>query len=45
MACVTGAGSHVHVLPTGQPALAGPQGGHPEGALPKDRGHEAGHAD
>ncbi|XP_044110583.1 casein kinase I isoform X1 [Neovison vison] len=39
-----GAGPHVYVLPARQPALAGAQGRHAQGALPEDRGHQAGHA-
>jgi hypothetical protein len=39
-----GPGTHVHVLPAWQPALARPQGGHPQGALPEDRRHQARHA-
>ena len=40
-----GNGSHADVLPARQPAVAGPEGGHAEGALPEDRRHEARHAD
>lgn len=39
-----GAGAHVHVLPARLTAVAGPQGGHPQGALPEDRRHQARHA-
>ncbi|XP_043233474.1 uncharacterized protein LOC122387388 isoform X2 [Amphibalanus amphitrite] len=39
-----GAGPHVHVLPARQPALAGSPGRDPQGALPEDRRHQAGHA-
>ncbi len=44
MLLLLGPGTHVHVLPAGQPALARPQGGHPQGALPEDRRHQARHA-
>ncbi|XP_062040935.1 casein kinase I isoform X2 [Lepus europaeus] len=39
-----GAGPHVHVLPAREPALAGAQGRHAQGALPEDRRHQARHA-
>ena len=39
-----GAGPHVHVFPPRQPALAGPQGGHAQGAIPEDWRHQARHA-
>ena len=38
----SGSGTHVHVLSAWQPALAGPEGGHVEGALPEDRRHQEG---
>jgi hypothetical protein len=44
VAPMLGPGTHVHVLPAGQPALARPQGGHPQGTLPEDRRHQASHA-
>lgn len=40
-----GVGTHVHVLPTRQPAVARAEGRHVEGALPEDRRHETSDAD
>ena len=34
-----GAGSHVHVLPAGQPAVARTEGRHTEGEIPEDWGY------
>ena len=38
-----GPGSHVHVLPEGLFALAGPQSRYPEGTLPEDWRHQESH--